>query len=65
MAMGTLGSRRLLLCCALWGLCLALDYDGECEPWLQSCCLLKCWVFGTFVRSLKTHFLMSSHGRMF
>ncbi|XP_015506994.1 proteinase-activated receptor 4 [Parus major] len=25
--MGTLGDRRLLLFCAFWGLCLALDYD--------------------------------------
>ncbi|XP_036255480.1 proteinase-activated receptor 4 [Molothrus aeneus] len=25
--MGTLGNRQLLLCCALWGLCLASDYD--------------------------------------
>ncbi|XP_063259416.1 proteinase-activated receptor 4 [Prinia subflava] len=25
--MGTLGDRRLLLCCAFWGLCLASDYD--------------------------------------
>lgn len=30
--MGTLGNTRLLLCCALWRLCLASDYDGECVP---------------------------------
>lgn len=55
-AMGTLGDRRLLLCCAFWGLCLASDYDGECVPLGANCFLVKGWAFGTFVRSLKSYF---------